>query len=49
MMRNAIDITIIAVYLIGTVIFGCSFFWKGKKKRASVDAPGGTRSCASAR
>ena len=32
-MRNAIDITLIAVYLIGTVIFGCSFFWKKEAGR----------------
>ena len=37
-MRNAIDITIIAVYLIGTVIFGCSFFWKKKRRGSGADA-----------
>ena len=37
-MRNAIDITIIAVYLIGTVIFGCSFFWKKRRKGSGADA-----------
>ena len=29
-MRNTIDLVIIAVYLIGTVIFGCSFFFRRK-------------------
>lgn len=37
-MRNAIDITLIAVYLIGTVIFGCSFFWKKKRRGSGADA-----------
>ena len=38
MMRNGIDITIIAIYLIGTVIFGCSFFWKKKRGGGANDA-----------
>ena len=29
-MNNAFDLAIIAVYLIGTVLFGCSFFFKKK-------------------
>ena len=37
-MRNGIDITIIAIYLIGTVIFGCSFFWKKKRGGGANDA-----------
>ena len=35
-MRNGIDITIIAIYLIGTVIFGCSFFWKKKQGGGAI-------------
>ena len=37
-MRNGIDITIIAIYLVGTVIFGCSFFWKRKRRGSGADA-----------
>lgn len=34
-MRNCIDLAIIALYLIGTTIFGCSFFFR---KKGSSDA-----------
>ena len=39
-MRNGIDFAIIAVYLVGTVIFGCSFFWKKSKGAASAGSAG---------
>jgi len=30
-MRNTLDLVVIAVYLIGTVLFGCSFFWRRRQ------------------
>ena len=36
-MRNGIDIAVIGIYLVGTVLFGCSFFWKKGKGDAEKE------------